>query len=92
MSKKRSLAGFVDVATDIDIKNDNDININNDIKNESNIINEVMKKKETKKFTGIYFDPDVLAVLNRLSKGSKGAKSEIVNKAVKVLFEKEGYM
>lgn len=94
-SKRRSLASFDDVAN----KN-NDVNINVNVNdNDGNKtavkkLNEIINvKKKEKVLTGIYFDADVLAVLDRLAEqGGRGTKTKIVNEAVKKLFQEQGLM
>lgn len=93
MSKrKRSLASFDDVASN------NNINVNNnnvDKESEKDSISDLIRagSKKKKVLTGIYFDEDVLAVLDRLSEqGGRGTKTRIVNDAVKKLFQEQGLM
>ena len=80
----------------IENENAND-NINkNDNVNDNDIINEIVNNKYAKPkktLTGIYFDPTVEKVLNKLAKkGGKGAKSKIVNELVKEGFKKRGLL
>lgn len=79
MSKKRSLAGFDSVAS---TRHENEKNKNNNDINIENIIN--IEKKE-KKFVGVYLEPDIAAELDRIAEGRKGAKSAIVNEALRRL-------
>lgn len=81
MSKKRSLAGFDSVASTRQEVEKADNNIVNNI-NIENIIN--INKKE-KKFVGVYLEPDIAAELDRIAEGRKGAKSAIVNEALRRL-------
>jgi len=80
-SKKRTLAGFGEVANG----NDNN-NVNEDL--------ETMLGMEKPKtiLTGIYFDPDVLQALDSVSKGKRGMKTKLVNEAVKRFLTQGGYM
>lgn len=102
MSKKRkSLASFGEVAnTNNNDVNDNDnVNDNNNVnvnkENKKSVIDEFLevKPKKVMKPTGIYFDADVLRVLDELAtKGGRGAKSKIVNDAVKKLFQEKNLL
>lgn len=90
--KKRSIAGFDEVAEEQNINSNNDIDNNNDIKEDSikNLLNLDKKKKV---FVGIYFDPEIADWLDKLhSQEGKGAKSKIVNEAVKRLLKQEGIL
>lgn len=87
MSRKRSLAGFDAVASKT---NDNtNININKNT-NISEIISST--KKPAKKLTGLYLEEEIAAVLDRVAGGTRGAKSEIANAALRKLFEEQGLM
>jgi hypothetical protein len=86
LSKKRTLAGFSEVAD----SNDN-VNINNNDNNED-LETLLGMGKEKPKLTGIYFDLDVLQALDKVSSGKKGMKTKLVNEAVKRFLKQGGYM
>lgn len=69
---KRTLAGFDQVAG-----NNNNNNIDSDIES---IIND---DKEKPVFHGVYLEPEVSRMLDALTKGKKGAKSRLVNEALR---------
>lgn len=79
----------------IDNNENNNTNVSSD-ENNFDIINNIVNAKNDKPkkiLTGIYFDPDVEKVLNKLAKkGGKGAKSKIVNELVKEGFIKRGLL
>lgn len=85
MSKRRNLAGFGEVASQPGNNNDNDnINVNNNIES-------LFTEKEKPILVGVYFDPELAKTLDEVSKGRpKGAKSKIVNEAVRKLFQEMG--
>jgi hypothetical protein len=89
MTKKGTLAGFGAVSGDSQ-SNNNNININNNVN--SSIDDLLGANKEKAIVTGIYFDPDVLRALDEISKGKKGAKTKIVNEAVKLYLKQNGLM
>ncbi|MEC2054201.1 hypothetical protein I6J18_00070 (plasmid) [Peribacillus psychrosaccharolyticus] len=67
------------------------------VENENNtFLNNLIQGKGKKKNdalinTGIYFEPEVVEILNKLGKqGGRGAKSKIVNDAVKAVFKEAG--
>lgn len=69
------------------------------VENENNtFLNNLIQGKGKKKNdalinTGIYFEPEVVEVLNKLGKqGGRGAKSKIVNDAVKAVFKDAGLL
>jgi hypothetical protein len=81
--QKRTLAGFDEVAnTNINVNTNNNVN--------DDVIGDILGDKKEKVLVGIYFDPEVAAVLDRVTKGGKrGAKSALVNEALKrILIEK----
>ena len=66
-------------------------------KNENNtfltnlIQGKAKKKNDALINTGIYFEPEVVEILNKLGKQvGRGAKSKIVNDAVKAVFKEAG--
>lgn len=88
MRKTRNLAGFEDVANNNINKNDN-ININDNTNN--NVIDEILSgKPKAKQLVGIYFDPEVAAALDRATGDKRGAKSALVNEAVRQLLQEKG--
>ncbi|MCI3923562.1 hypothetical protein MO973_25375 [Paenibacillus sp. TRM 82003] len=102
MGNKRKLVDFFDVnVTDKNNHNRNDHN-NNCIEkvkgpqSVDHLIEDIDKNKpvrydERLKLVGIYLELDVAKALDRLGKkGGKGAKSKIVNAALKQLFAKKG--
>lgn len=87
MSRKRSLAGF-DAVANTRTNDNNNININ---KNAN--INEIISTKKTaKKLTGLYLEVEIAAVLDRVAGGTRGAKSEIANTALRQFFEGQGLL
>lgn len=88
MSRKRSLAGF-DAVANTQTNDNNNININ---KNAN--INEIISstKKTAKKLTGLYLEKEIAAVLDRVAGGTRGAKSEIANTALRQFFEGQGLL
>lgn len=53
----------------------------------------ISKKKNETVLTGIYLQKDIAQILNKLGKkGGKGAKSKIVNEALRELFKKKGLL
>jgi hypothetical protein len=82
-------------------KNDNDnVNVNNnvDVNVNNDFLNDLVKEKPKKKSdsltnSGIYFEEEVYKILMGLAKkGGRGAKSKIVNDALKVAFKNAGLM
>lgn len=96
MSRKRSLAGFDAVASTTSKTNttviDNKNNNSNTNDNTSNIDSIINRKKPAKKFTGLYLEKEIADVLDRVTKGTKGAKSEIANAALRRFFEEQGLL
>lgn len=101
--KDRSLAGFDDVAEERNNENNNDngnLNINNNddnIKSGSDTIDKILgegnKKKDELVLTGVYLQPELAKILDRLGKqGGRGAKSGIVNDALRKLFDEKGLL
>jgi hypothetical protein len=90
MAKKGTLAGFGAVSNEEEVeKKKININVNNNVNSIDDLLG---NNKEATKVTGIYFDPDVLKVLDEVSAGKKGAKTKIVNEAVKQYLKQNGYM
>lgn len=88
--KDRSIAGFGEVAgrQESQAAEPTNSNVNVNIN-----INDLIGKEEKKELVGIYFDADVKAVLDRLGKqGGRGAKSSIVNQAVRRLLQEQGLL
>jgi len=81
LAKKKSLAGFDEVAKDNDNTNDN-VNIEDILGDQT----------PTKQLVGIYFEPDLAAALDRLSAGKRGAKSKLVNVAVREMLQSRGLL
>ena len=78
MSRKRTLAGFDTVAgTRESEPKENNFLIDIDINSIINI------NKNEKKFVGVYLEPEIAAELDRITAGRKGAKSAVVNEALK---------
>ncbi|MED4534218.1 hypothetical protein ABET51_15760 [Metabacillus fastidiosus] len=82
-----------DFENNIVTDNINDIDSDNDHNNDylDSLIEGTKKKSNQPVLTGVYLQKDVLQVLDRLAKkGGKGAKSKIVNEALrKVFMEKD---
>lgn len=89
----------VDETVSVDVKENIPVDVNEYIKEKINVnvsVDEIInenKDVKAKQLVGIYFDDDVAKMLKKLSaKGSRGAMSKLVNKAVKKLFIEQGYM
>lgn len=96
------------INNDINIEDNNYININNNDNDNVNVssgdkkqgdyldalIEGRMKKKENETvLTGIYLQKDLSQVLDRLAKkGGRGAKSKIVNEALRTIFTDKGLL
>lgn len=51
------------------------------------------KKKQGTTLTGVYLENDILKVLDQLAKkGGRGAKSKLMNEALRKLFTEKGLM
>jgi hypothetical protein len=86
-----------------EVNNDNKTYVNDDVDN-NNVVNDdddylrslasgtkVKKKKKKKVFTSFYMDPDLaVEVDNIASRGEKGDKSKLINKAIRSLLEEYG--
>ncbi|MDE3841215.1 hypothetical protein C0966_18360 (plasmid) [Bacillus methanolicus] len=93
-----------DINNDINNGDNNYININDNVNVSSGdkkqvdyldaLIEGRMKKKENETvLTGIYIQKDLSQVLDRLSKkGGRGAKSKIVNEALRTIFTDKGLL
>lgn len=97
--KKTTLANFGNVANADESENVNEgINVDNNENDSNNIVKSMVsdrpKKKNEKKLTGIYFDPDVSAALDRLKVSGKlnVSKSVFVNNVVKAALKDNGLM
>lgn len=93
MSKKRSIATFSDVAQ----LNENSDNVNDNVNvynNNDNIMLSIVKAPASnKKPTGIYFDEDVLEVLQQVTKPhGRGAQSKLVNEVLKKYLIEKGFL
>jgi hypothetical protein len=86
------------------IKNSNETYVK-DVVNDDNVVNDddddylrslasgtkMKKKKKKKVFTSFYMDPDLaVEVDNIASRGEKGDKSKLINKAIRSLLEEYG--
>lgn len=92
--KNRTLAGFDAVASEIESNNESDNNSNNESGNDD-IVERINNKKrvvDTHPYRGYYLEKEVSDTIDRLAKGKKGAKSDLVNSILKNYFIKEGYM
>lgn len=88
MSKKRSIAGFGDVASEEQRENLEKINLSS----LDDIVN-VNANVSNKRLIGIYFEQEVADILKELAKsGNRGIQSKIVNEAVKRLFQEKGLL
>lgn len=75
----------------INVHNSEDINEYNNINDDTDYLDSLIegtkKKSNQPVLTGVYLQKDILQVLDRLAKkGGKGAKSKIVNEALRKLF------
>lgn len=79
-----------DVNDNVNIDVNNNVNDNGDYLDQ--IINSAKKKKSfEQKPTGIYLQEDISKILNDLAKkGGRGAKSRIVNEALRAVFTEKG--
>ncbi|MBH0175711.1 hypothetical protein IHV09_19240 [Fictibacillus sp. 23RED33] len=84
-----------------DNNNDNDVNDNNNIDADEDDDylrmlasgNKVKKQKRKKVFTSFYMDPDLATEVDNIaSRGEKGDKSKLINKAIRSLLEQYGVM
>lgn len=74
-----------DLSQETNVENENNKFLNNLIQGKGK------KKNDALINTGIYFEPEVFDILNKLGKqGGRGAKSKIVNDAVKAVFKDAG--
>lgn len=74
-----------DLSQETNVENENNKFLNNLIQGKGK------KKNDALINTGIYFEPEVFEILNKLGKqGGRGAKSKIVNDAVKAVFKDAG--
>lgn len=85
---KRNLAGFDAVAAEVE--NTSNINTNVNINVNNDVIDEILGGKQAKQLVGIYFDEDLAIILNQLADKKRGAKSAIVNEALRRLFQEKG--
>lgn len=92
MSRKRSLAGFDAVASTTSKTNTTTNDSKNNNNNTSDIDSIINKKKPAKKLTGLYLEKEIAAVLDRVAGGTRGAKSEIANAALRRFFEEQGLL
>lgn len=93
MSRKRSLAGFDAVANTTSKTNTTTNDSKNNNNNTSDIDSIINKKKPAKKLTGLYLEKEIADVLDRVvAGGTKGAKSEIANAALRRFFEEQGLL
>jgi predicted nicotinamide N-methyase len=96
--KDRSIAGFDDVASagkNNDNNNDNanaNVNVNNSDQDFlDKLLVEGTKKKNDLVLVGIYMQPELASLLDALGKkGGRGAKSKIVNDALRKFFDEKG--
>ena len=74
-----------ELSPETNVENENNTFLNNLIQGKGK------KKNDALINTGIYFEPEVVEILNKLGKqGGRGAKSKIVNDAVKAVFKDAG--
>lgn len=92
--KKRNLAGFGEVASNDESSNESNNNSNNE-SGTDDIVERINNKKrvvDTHPYRGYYLEKEVSDTIDRIAKGKKGAKSDLVNSILKNYFIKEGYM
>lgn len=77
--KKRTLASFDQVA---------EVNTNVNV-NTNEELNKILQEKEKSVLVGVYLDPDIAEMLDRLAAGKRGAKSKIVNAALRNFLKEE---
>ncbi|WP_139692563.1 hypothetical protein [Sporolactobacillus terrae] len=98
--RKKTLAtSFATVADDINKNVEEKVNANNNVNIDTDnivksMVSEKPQKKNEKKLTGIYFDPDVSVALDRLKASGKMkvSKSVFVNNVVKAALKENGLM
>ncbi|GGL55957.1 hypothetical protein [Sporolactobacillus putidus] len=97
--KKATLASFGNVANEDNNENINEeVNVDNNENDSNSIVKSMVsdrpQKKNEKKLTGIYFDPDVSVALDRLKASGKlnVSKSVFVNNVVKAALKENGLM
>ena len=101
MSKKTEKKLLSQFDTIADSKEDTNVNVNDNV-NDNIEIDEVdrviqnrkmkMAEKSTKP-KGIYFEVEVSEAIDRITEGKgRGAKSDIVNAAVKQVFKEKGWL
>lgn len=101
---RRNLMGGASTTEENNINNNvneninNNVNVNVDINDNQNFLNDLVSGKAKKKAdtlinSGVYFEPEVYSILMTLAKrGGRGAKSKIVNDALKAAFKNAGLM
>lgn len=103
IDSKDNVAGKVENKDEI---NNNNKTYVNDVVVDDNVVNDdddylrnlasgtkVKKKKKKKVFTSFYMDPDLaVEVDNIASRGEKGDKSKLINKAIRSLLEEYGVL
>lgn len=92
--KDRTIAGFEDVAGENNKNNNDDINITNETSDNPDYLDKLLedgKQKYDLVLTGLYLEPDLARMLDRLGKkGGRGAKSRIANDALRKYFIEKG--
>lgn len=93
--KDRTIAGFDDVAGTNINANNND-NINNESTDNPDYLDKLLEEGKTKnelQLTGLYLEPDLARLLDKLGKkGGRGAKSRIANDALRKYFLDKGLL
>lgn len=100
---RKSIADFGEVSSNPIVQEDNkkdnkedikDNSVNDSIEDSKDFFDELKKgkKKEEKPvYTGFYADPDIAKILNKWAKkGGRGAKTKIINEALRMIFEQKG--
>jgi hypothetical protein len=98
--ENRNLAGFsqvADVSPKINNNNNEKNSVNDSQSKEMDVLDKVLddktKKSKTMKLKGIYFENDVARAIDRVTRGrGKGAKSELINAIVKMVFKQKNWM
>lgn len=80
------------------VKDNNVVNVNNEGKDNDDdyfrslaLGKKTLRKKPKKVFTSFYMDPDLAAEVDKIAtRGEKGDKSKLINKAIRSLLEEYG--
>jgi len=97
-ARSELMGSETDGNVNINVNINDDVNINNNENVNNDFLNQLVRTKPKKKSdslinSGVYFEEEVFSILMDLAKkGGRGAKSRIVNDALKVAFKNAGLM